>query len=76
MSGFTTTNRRDFYDIMAMDLPEVMMGHFWVVRDGRVIDPKFPEHRDIQRQNRLQDVFSADFRRPPLLWNVFLQRRY
>jgi len=56
MSGFTTENRRDYYDIMAMDLPEVMMGHFWVVRDGRVIDPKFPDHRDIQRQNRLQDV--------------------
>jgi hypothetical protein len=48
-------NRRDHYDIMAMDLPQ-MMGHFWVVRDGRVIDPKFQEHRDIQRQNRLQDV--------------------
>ncbi len=47
---------REPCDIMAMDLPEVMMGHFWVVRDGRVIDPKFPEHRQIQRQNRLQDV--------------------
>ena len=56
MSGFTTTNRKDYYDILAMDLPEVMVGHFWVVRDGRVIDPKFPEHRQIQRQNRLQDV--------------------
>lgn len=48
-------NLRDHYDIMAMDLPH-MLGHFWVVRDGRVIDPKFPEHRQIQRQNRLQDV--------------------
>ena len=58
MSGFTTTNRRDYNDLMTItgDLPSTMAGHFWVVRDGRVIDPKFPEHRQIQRQNRLQDV--------------------
>jgi hypothetical protein len=30
-------------------LPKTMVGHFWVVRDGRIIDPKFPQHKMIQR---------------------------
>ena len=58
MSRFSTNNRRDYEDLMEISgaFPATMAGHFWVVRDGRVIDPKFSEHRQIQRQNRLQDV--------------------
>jgi hypothetical protein len=33
-------------------LPQVMCGHFWIVRDGEIIDPKFADHTHIQRVNR------------------------
>jgi len=40
--------------VMALtaSLPQVMCGHFWIVRDGEIIDPVFPEHKHIQRVNR------------------------
>lgn len=32
--------------------PTTMCGHFWIVRDGEVVDPVFPEHKHIQRVNK------------------------
>lgn len=36
-------------------LPKVMCGHFWIVRDGEIIDPRFKEHEHIQRVNGTTD---------------------
>lgn len=55
MEGFMPTNKKDYYDIMAMDLPPTMAGHFWVVRDGQVVDPKFEAHKYIQKANKLTE---------------------
>jgi hypothetical protein len=35
--------------------PKTMTGHFWVVRDGRIIDPVFPQHKYIQKIQNLTE---------------------
>ena len=43
------TNDVPKMNALTASFPKTMVGHFWVVRDGEVRDPKFPQHTMIQK---------------------------